>query len=306
MFPIAPNRKPIVLIVDDTPMNIEILSKILSKEYEIKIATRGEKALEIARSQVPPDLILLDIMMPGMDGYEVCVQLKGNPDTAEIPVIFVTAKSNVEDETKGFSVGAVDYITKPFHFPIVQARIQTHLRLSRQSRLLEEYAFIDSLTHIPNRRRFDAVYEEEWRRALRNTTPLCLCMIDIDYFKKYNDTLGHGEGDVCLQKVAAAIVNSSARGGELAARYGGEEFIVLLPHCDEATLAQSAENIRRAVEALHIAHPASEVSSVVTVSIGCAITNPSDRALDRDGLLKRADNALYAAKNGGRNRTAIG
>lgn len=306
MYPITPNRKPIVLIVDDTPMNIEVLSKTLGKGYEVRVATRGEKALEIARSKVPPDLILLDIMMPGMDGYEVCVQLKGDSVTAHIPVIFVTAKSDVEDETKGFALGAVDYITKPFHLPIVQARIQTHLRLSRQARLLEEYAFIDSLTHIPNRRRFDAVYDEEWRRALRNKTPLSLCMIDIDYFKKYNDTLGHGEGDVCLQKVAASLVNSSARGGELAARYGGEEFIVILPYCDEATLAQSAENIRRAVEALQIPHPASEVSSVVTVSIGCVSVNPSDKIVDREGLLKRADNALYAAKNGGRNRVAIG
>lgn len=300
------NIKPIILVVDDTPMNIQILSKMLSSSYEVRIATRGEKALEIARSEEQPDLILLDIMMPEMDGYEVCRQLKSDTHTSSIPVIFVTAKNEVEDETKGFSLGAVDYIAKPFHLPIVQARIQTHLRLSKQAKLLEELAFLDPLTQLFNRRKFEMVFDEEWRRAMRNHEPLSLCMIDIDFFKGYNDTLGHGEGDICLQQVASAIRKSSSRGGELAVRYGGEEFIVLMPHCDENQAYQSSENIRRSVEALHINHPHSGVASVVTISVGCATIYPKDKTVDRNSLVKSADDALYKAKQNGRNRVEKG
>jgi len=306
MNPQADNAKPIILIVDDTPMNIQVLSKMLNSTYDVRIATRGDKALEIARSKIQPDLILLDIMMPDLDGYEVCRVLKSDPKTASIPVIFVTAKSDVEDETKGFSLGAVDYITKPFHLPIVQARIQTHLLIRQQAKLLEEYAFLDPLTHIPNRRQFNNVFDEEWRRALRNREPLSLCMIDIDFFKGYNDTLGHGEGDHCLQQVASAISKSASRGGELVARYGGEEFIVLLPHGDEDAAYRSAENIRQSVEALQIVHPFSSASSVVTVSIGYATVRPADRTTNRENLAKRADDALYKAKQKGRNRIEKG
>lgn len=298
------NTKFIILIVDDTPVNIQVLSGMLGKEYDVRIAKRGDKALEIARSEIQPDLILLDIMMPEMDGYEVCKQLKSDPNTSEIPVIFVTAKNEVEDETKGLSLGAVDYITKPFHLPIVQARIKTHLRLRKQAKLLAEYAFLDPLTHIPNRRKFELHFEEEWRRALRNKEPLSLCMIDIDFFKGYNDSLGHGEGDVCLQKVASSIVRSCSRGGELAARYGGEEFIVLLPHCDKEAAHQSAEHIRQAIEEMKISHPTSTVSPHVTVSIGYATANPVDKTVDMKSLSKLADDGLYYAKEHGRNQVA--
>lgn len=296
-------EKAIILIVDDTPMNLQVLSGMLSAVYDVRIATRGEKALQIARSEPMPDLILLDVMMPDMDGYEVCRRLKSDPVTASIPVVFVTAKSEVEDETHGFSLGAVDYITKPFHLPIVSARVQTHLRLSRQARLLEEYAFLDPLTLLPNRRKFDMVAEEEWRRAMRNGEPLSIAMIDIDFFKGYNDSLGHGEGDICLQKVASVIKHSTSRGGELSARYGGEEFIVLLPHTDMENVHKSAENIRSAVEALHIPHPVSTVLAYVTVSIGYATVYPKE-GLRLDEVMKRADDALYTAKKGGRNRVA--
>ncbi|GEM_PF-2055898 len=178
--------------------------------------------------------------------------------------------------------------------------------LAEQAKLLEEYAFLDPLTHLFNRRKFDKVYDTEWRRALRNHEPLSLCMIDIDFFKAYNDTLGHDEGDICLEQVASAINKSSSRGGELAVRYGGEEFIVLLPHCDETNAYQSAENIRRSVEALEIRHPHSTVSSIVTCSVGCATVYPSHKTLDKKGLIKRADEALYKAKQNGRNRVEKG
>lgn len=174
--------------------------------------------------------------------------------------------------------------------------------LTEQAKLLEEYAFLDPLTHLFNRRKFDKVFDTEWRRALRNHEALSLCMIDIDFFKSYNDSLGHDEGDICLQQVASAISKSSSRGGELAVRYGGEEFMVLLPHCDEQNAYQSGENIRRSVEALEIRHPRSEVSSIVTCSVGCATVYPAHKTLDKKGLIKRADEALYKAKQNGRNR----
>ncbi len=174
--------------------------------------------------------------------------------------------------------------------------------LTEQAKLLEEYAFLDPLTQLSNRRKFDKVYDSEWRRASRNHQPLSICMIDIDFFKGYNDALGHDEGDICLQMVASAINKSSSRGGELVARFGGEEFIVLLPHCDEKNAYRSCENIRRSVEALGIKHPDSKVSSVVTVSIGCATFYLPDKILDKKSLIKGADEALYRAKDNGRNR----
>lgn len=179
---------------------------------------------------------------------------------------------------------------------------QSKKSLEKQAKVLEEYAFLDPLTHLANRRKFDKVFDEEWRRASRNHQPLSICMIDIDFFKGYNDTLGHDEGDLCLQQVADAINKNSSRGGELAARFGGEEFIILLPHCDEKNAYYTCENIRRSVEKLEIKHPNSKVSSVVTVSIGCATFNPPDKALDKKSLIIRADKALYRAKHHGRNR----
>ena len=298
------DKKGVILIVDDTPINIQILSKTLSKEYDVRIATNGKKALEIANSEDKPDLILLDVMMPEMDGYEVCKELKENTLTADIPVIFVSAKSEVEDEAKGFSLGGVDYIAKPFHLVIVKARVQTHLRLRKQAKLLEEYAFLDPLTQISNRRKFDAQLGVEWGRAIRSKTPISLCMVDIDYFKLYNDALGHGEGDVCLQQVATTIHKHSARGGELAARYGGEEFMIMLPNCDAQEAYQSAKNIRQAVESLEMPHPSSSVSPFVSVSVGCASVYPSESAISVKEFIKLTDDALYRAKESGRNRVA--
>lgn len=182
---------------------------------------------------------------------------------------------------------------------------KTKISLEKQAKVLEKYAFLDPLTHLANRRKFDKVFDVEWRRASRNHQPLSICMIDIDFFKGYNDTLGHDEGDLCLQQVASAIKKNSLRGGELAARFGGEEFIVLLPHCDEKNAYHTSENIRRLVEKLEIKHPDSKISSVVTVSIGCATYNPPDKALDKKSLIKRADKALYRAKNHGRNKVYV-
>lgn len=296
------NNNNVILIVDDTPMNIRILSEMLKDEYDIRIANNGQKALDIANSEQKPDLILLDIMMPDLDGYEVCRRLKNNPETSSIPIIFITAKNEIEDEVRGFSLGAVDYIIKPFNVQIAKARIRTHLHLRKQAQLLEEFAFIDPLTQIPNRRQFEQKLDEEWRRAVRNKSPLSICMLDIDYFKQYNDSLGHGEGDVCLQKVAQSIHSATARAGDLAARYGGEEFVVIFPNSTLKDTKLLAEKICKNIESLKILHPNSSVGKYVTISIGCAtIDLPSQKDVPLM-LVDNADKALYKAKEEGRNR----
>jgi len=175
-----------ILIVDDNKQNIDILVDLFKKKYKIVPAIKPERAIEIAQSDNPPDIILLDILMPGMDGYEVCRILKNDEKTKNIPIIFVTAVSEVMDATKGFATGAVDYITKPFHPPMVKARVEMQLNLKRKQELLENFAFIDALTEIPNRRRFNKVSEDEWNRAMRSAYPITFMMIDIDFFKLFN------------------------------------------------------------------------------------------------------------------------
>ncbi|WPL18732.1 Bacteriophytochrome cph2 [Thiorhodovibrio winogradskyi] len=289
-----------ILIVDDVPANIQLLAEALKSEYRIRVANHGSKALEIARSDQPPDLILLDIMMPGMDGYEVCQKLKSDPATSAIPIVFVTAKTSVDDEAYGLDLGAVDYIPKPFHLPVVRARVKTHINLKLKTDLLEELALIDGLTYIPNRRRFDQLLEQEWLRARREQHWLALVMLDVDHFKAYNDNYGHGAGDDCLREVANAIKNSLQRPGDAIARYGGEEFVLLLPNTDQAGARATAERARAAVFTRNLPHAHSDTADRVTVSLGVAATQPDSNK--PNALLKAADNALYEAKRSGRNR----
>jgi diguanylate cyclase (GGDEF)-like protein len=295
------NRLPLILVVDDTPINIQVLAEALRVDYRVKVATSGPAAFEVISRQGLPDLILLDIMMPGMDGYEVCRRLKANPLTQNIPVIFVTAKTEVADEQQGLRLGAMDYIVKPFHLPIVAARIANQITLKRKTDLLESLAMLDGLTSIPNRRRFDEALEAEWKRARRDAAPMALMMIDVDHFKAYNDHYGHGAGDACLKKVADALTSASDRPGDLVARYGGEEFVALLPQTDSLGAKQMAERLRSAVEALRLVHQHSSVATCVTVSIGYASACPQQ---DQDcaELLGAADRHLYTAKESGRNQ----
>ena len=291
-----------ILIVDDMPINIQVLAGALKSEYHIKIATSGEKALVIAFSDNAPDLILLDIMMPGMDGYEVCQRLKEDSRTQNIPVIFITAKGEVEDETKGLDMGAADYITKPFHLPIVKARVRTQLNLKRKTDMLEALALLDGLTNIPNRRRFDEVLEREWRRIRRGgDQPMSLIMGDIDAFKNYNDTYGHSAGDDCLVKVARSITSSLTRPTDIVARYGGEEFAIILPDTDSRGATVVAERIQAGISTLALPHVNSPVADHVTLSLGVATTIPIPGLRPGD-LVTTADQRLYAAKKEGRNR----
>lgn len=295
-----PEKKPLVLIVDDSPLNIQVLGEALRAEYRLKVASHGALALQLAAEEDAPDLILLDIVMPDMDGYEVCKQLKDNDATKNIPVIFVTAKNTGEEMTKGFALGAVDYIVKPFYTPVVLARVRTHINLKLKAELLESLVMRDDLTGIPNRRYFNEAYDSEWKRAQRAGDWLAVIAMDVDHFKDYNDNYGHGLGDACLRKVATALAFSVARPGDLVARCGGEEFAAVLPKTDLMGARDVAERFRTGVEALRIAHAHSKAAEVVTVSVGYAAAIPANGIMPQ-GLLGVADRMLYRAKRAGRN-----
>ena len=290
-----------ILIVDDVPTNIQVLAEALRQQHRVKVATNGRDALAIARSQPQPDMILLDVMMPEMDGFEVCRQLKADPATRHIPVIFVTAKDDVADEEHGLMLGAVDYIAKPFHLPVVRARVRNHLALKLKADLLESLANIDSLTDIPNRRRFDEKLDHEWRRCQRSGLPLSLIMLDVDHFKAFNDHFGHGAGDICLVTVAATLSGNLSRPGDMVARYGGEEFAVILPETDAAGASQMAERMREALALQRMPQAPGAGYGIVTLSAGVASCVPAEEAGLAD-LIAAADSKLYEAKTLGRNR----
>ncbi len=290
-----------ILLVDDEPHNLELLVEALEQQYDVQVAINGERALKLALEEPHPDLILLDVVMPGMDGYEVCRRLKANPITLRIPIIFITAKNTPEEEQNGLDLGATDYIIKPFHIPVVQARVRNHLKLKTLTDLLDAEASHDGLTTIANRRRFAKALESEWKQAQRYGTPLSLIMVDIDFFKRYNDHYGHGSGDECLKKVAIALAKSAERPTDLVARYGGEEFVALLPETDLVGAYSVAKRFRNYVEGLRIPHAHSDVGNIVTVSMGVACVTPSVEMTETE-LLKLADCKLYQAKENGRNQ----
>jgi diguanylate cyclase (GGDEF)-like protein len=296
----APDKLPCLLVVDDQPINIQALYRIFAPDHRVLMATSGAKALALCKDD-PPDLVLLDVVMPEMDGHEVCVQLKADEATRNIPVIFVTSHTDAEEETKGLELGAVDFIAKPVNPAVVRARVRTHLTLKAQSDLLRQMVFIDGLTGVANRRCFDERLETEWRRAARGALPLALLMLDVDHFKRFNDRYGHQVGDECLRRVASAIKGGLLRPGDLVARYGGEEFACILPGTDlDGALAVGA-GIEHAVRGLQIDHADSDVSNAVTVSVGVSMSLP-DRDGDPTRLLALADAQLYRAKHSGRGR----
>ena len=289
-----------ILIVDDAPENIKVLGGALTQDYKILIARDGETALKLARTE-PVDMVLLDIVMPDIDGYEVCRRLKGDEMTRELPVIFITTLDATEDETTGLELGAVDYITKPFRLPIVKARVKTHMELKAKNDLLLRLANVDGLTGVPNRRCFDVTLEKEWRRAQRTRSPLSLVLMDIDCFKNYNDGYGHVAGDFCLRTVAQAVAESAARGGDLVARYGGEEFAMILPATDGEGAREVARKVLEAIRDLGLEHAHSSAAEIVTMSIGVATAWPT-QGVEPGTLIEAADQSLYQAKESGRNR----
>ena len=300
-----PKSRPSVLIVDDVPANIKMLREVLKDDYDIRFAMSGKAALDLLKTSDLPDLILLDIMMPEMDGYDACQQLKADPATQSIPVIFITSRDDEADEVKGFDMGAVDYITKPFSIPVVRARVQTHVELKRQREILENLSSVDGLTGISNRRQFDEFMDRHWRIAMRIGEQVSLIMIDIDYFKPYNDTYGHLEGDECLKQVAMVLTRCVTRSTDLVARFGGEEFACVMPFTDLEGALAVAEAMRLSVEELNIPHEKSPIAGRITASLGVAAMVPIANT-GPDPLIQKADRALYAAKAEGRNRVHKG
>jgi diguanylate cyclase (GGDEF)-like protein len=291
-------ERPKVLIIDDDKRYLQSLEALLQPQYEVISDCDSLNTLGIAMTQ-HPYLILLDLMMENVDGFQVIRELKQNLETADIPVIVITGSHESRDETLCLRLGAVDYITKPYNPDIVRARVHTHVELKRQKELLKVLSYQDGLTGIANRRHFDDTLIREHRRCLRTGASLSMLMIDIDFFKKYNDIYGHLTGDDCLKLVARTMLSRLNRSSDLLARYGGEEFICILPETDLEGAEKVAEDLRIAVIREQIPHE-SGIDGVVTISIGVVSGLPVE-GVDPRKFLLLADQCLYQAKISGRN-----
>lgn len=293
--------KPEILIVDDNVEIIKTLALLLNDTAEIRFATTPEQGMLMA-AKTHPDLLLLDVEMPRLNGFEVCRKLKADPMTADIAIIFVTGHANNQHEVAALEAGAADFIGKPLVPAVVRARIKTQLSLIEKTKLLTRLAKVDGLTGIYNRRYFDTQLDQELRRHQRLSTALGVAIVDIDYFKAFNDGYGHVKGDECLRDVAQIINASTRRPGEIVARYGGEEFTIILPSIEESSARNYGQWICEHVRSRQLEHAYSKVAPYVTVSVGitCFVPSQEDTAAEIVGL---ADQALYLAKDGGRNRS---
>ena len=296
-------REKILIVGDDTDI-LDIVAILFRETHVILTAKSGKAGLAMAIKETP-ELILLDVKMPDMDGFEACSRLKSSAETENIPVIFLAKEAGGEDELAGLGAGAIDYIAKAMIPQIVEVRIRNHLSQKRLMDKLQIMSAVDVLTGIPNRRRFNEYMDQEWRRGQRNKYPLSLLMIDIDHFKKYNDTYGHQKGDACLRIVAQEIQQHPRRPSDMVARYGGEEFSIILPDTPLAAALSLADRIRSGVEGLDLEHLGTDTFGHITVSIGVATKVPED---DHTMLsfIETADENLYTSKRGGRNRITGG
>ena len=288
-----------ILITDDEKTNLNILSAILSPTYNVLVSRSGQRTLELAKEN-NPDLILLDVLMPEMSGFDVIEKLKESDTTNKIPVIFITGLTGAEDEERGFFLGAVDYITKPFNRAIVKARVNTHIKIVDQMRTIERIGLIDPLTKVSNRRSFEDRLDLEWGRAAREQTSIGILMFDVDKFKVYNDTYGHQQGDEALIKFADIASNTLKRAVDFLARWGGEEFVMLLPGTDMDGSVDIAEKVRKNIEDAVILTEDGEETKI-TVSVGVNSVIPT-AIISTAAFINKADQALYKAKAAGRNR----
>lgn len=297
----AEELQPTVLVVDDDRVNRTVLAQLLHAECRLILARDGASAIARMREE-DISLVLLDVSMPDMDGYEVLRQIRSNPRTCDVAVIFITSQTDEADEERGLSLGASDYVTKPIRPAIVLARIRVHLKLAQQRRELLRLSTQDGLTGLANRRHFDDSFQLSCRQAIRTGAQLGVALFDVDHFKQYNDHYGHGAGDDALRKVGQVLAEHSRRPFDLAARYGGEEF-VLLAH-DSKHFQLLIEQVRQAVAALGIPHAKSSTGNIVTVSGGGILIGAVD-SMSPAQMLVRADRLLYRAKHEGRNRIAF-
>ncbi|MCL2006769.1 MAG: diguanylate cyclase [Treponema sp.] len=290
-----------ILIVDDQSSNIEALKQILRSEYTVYTASSGKNAIELAEKLLP-DLILLDIVMPVMDGYTVIAELKNSNTTKHIPVIFLTGLNSDDEEEKGLHLGAADYITKPFSLATVRLRVRNQIQMLIQLRTIERLSIVDQLTDMPNRRGFEKQLNSEWARAIRDKTIMSILFVDVDKFKNYNDSFGHRQGDIALQTLARVFKDTLKRPGDYSARWGGEEFIALLPNTDVNGSLEVAEHLRKNVEDVQV--PCTEENALkITISVGVN-TMIEGKSNSIEEFISNADAALYNAKENGRNRVS--
>ncbi|MGS2719640.1 GGDEF domain-containing response regulator [Paraglaciecola aestuariivivens] len=290
-----------ILVVEDDEVSALISMQALSDIYQAHHVSSGQAALDFCEN-TPPDIVLMDINMPGMSGLEACLKLKQNPETKHIPVIFITAHSDPQSEDDCWDAGCVDFITKPFSIKTLRHRVNSHLAVKQLTDKLMHLATYDALTKIQNRRFFDGFILEQAKLAARNNNSLGLLMIDIDYFKQYNDTYGHVKGDECLIAVANALTDIIGRPTDCVARYGGEEFAVVLPDTDSKGVEHVAISILNAIRDLNIPHSESEFGKL-TVSIGGTIIKNGSLAVEQ--AIIKADELLYQAKDNGRNTLVV-
>ncbi|WP_269620739.1 GGDEF domain-containing response regulator [Zhongshania sp. BJYM1] len=294
-------ERPSILIVDDEDSNLKYLSLLLSKDYDVVTTNDVYEAISIVEN-VNFYLIITDILMPGMSGHCLCMLIKGNPLTRDIPILFLTGIDSEVDELRALELGGSDFVNRPVHPSILKARVKNLVQAQHGQIILKKYAMYDELTSLPNRRYFVERAEQEWLSCQRDDLPLSVIVIDIDYFKKYNDHYGHAQGDFCLRKVAEILKSALKRPRDFIARTGGEEFVCILPEADFESAALVCERIRRSVESARIAHKKSDVSDIITVSLGfeCAVSTSIYR--DYGEVVKKADEFLYQSKLLGRNR----
>jgi diguanylate cyclase (GGDEF)-like protein len=299
---VSSDTRPSILVVDDDPLYLELITVILGADYEILTASGGVTGLEIAASNVP-QLILLDLMMPGMDGFEVYRLLKADRRTCEIPVIFITGRNDVAAEAKGLRMGAVDCITKPIHPDLVKARVNARINSKVMRDKLALLASTDGLTGLANRSHFEHTLAYEYARHLRSGDELSLIMLGIDQFKDYNDAYGNVRGDECLREIATAMTRTVSRTTDLVARYGGEEFVVLMPETHLKGAVIFAEKVRQCISDLALPHRDSSEGHV-TASLGVVSGRFLTSSLFVD-VVHEAEVQLDAAKTGGRNRVSF-
>lgn len=297
--------KNTIMIIDDEPVNIRYMAEMLDVEYTVLSFTSGSEALKfLEASPEIPDLILLDIVMPNIDGYEVCSIIKQNPETKHIPIIFMTSLLDDSDEEKGLAIGASDYIKKPFSKIIAKTRIENQLKLKQYHDYLIESANTDQLTRVYNRKYLDTMLDKELAILSRYKGYMSLLMIDVDNFKLYNDHYGHIAGDECLKTVAACIKSVLKRKNDFCARYGGEEFVVLLPGSDAEAAKKISDKILTNIQKASIKHEYSDASNNVTVSIGYTTANEKSMCSAKQ-ILSSADDGLYISKKTGKNRATF-
>jgi diguanylate cyclase (GGDEF)-like protein len=308
-----PNFQRILLVDDDLVVRARVSESLEQDGFEVILAKNGNDGIT-AYQKHRPDLILVDAVMPILDGFEFCEQLK-NLGERLTPILMITSLDDNDSVDRAFAAGATDYITKPINLSILRQRVrnlvrQSHLiknqlnELQQANQNLQLLANLDSLTKLSNRRGFDDYLQKEWDRMRRIKAPLSLIMCDVDFFKNYNDRYLHPNGDKCLIKVAMAMRNTIRRSGDLVARYGGEEFAIVLPNTDALGAVSVAENVRSAIKDLQITHEASAVCPHVTISVGVSTIIPNHEN-DFHALIHAADRALYQAKSQGRDRVTM-